>query len=76
MNKRFDIVVDDLDSEFTVHRHGCRDVKKSIRRGASHFYTVEAESATEAVKGEVAAFQENEQDWYEKDFRIMPCCGD
>ncbi|KKL91492.1 hypothetical protein LCGC14_1894110 [marine sediment metagenome] len=71
---KFDIVVGG-DTEFTVHRCGCRDVKRAVTLGrASHYYTVEADTAEQAKNDEIAEYQHNKQDWRSEDFRIMPCC--
>ena len=72
---KFDIVTGCEKTEFEVHRHGCRDVKKLRARFMGvNVYTAEADTPEEAVKDEVEGYNDCQQDWYEEDFRIMPCC--
>jgi len=64
--------------DFRVHREGCGDIAKHKRHPkfslAATAYTVEATTAEEAVKKEVAVLQDQEQDYGESDFRICNCC--
>lgn len=73
---KFEIAVNGgkADAEFHVHAAGCADVAKGVRSGKySHSYTSAGDSAQDVVADEVAEFKACEQDWFEDDFRILPC---
>ena len=72
---QYDIVFGDSRTgyEFSVHIHGCRDVARTARYGG-RFYTVTANTPEQAIADDVEGYKQCEQNWFEDNYRILPCC--
>jgi hypothetical protein len=64
--------------DFRVHKQGCADIARHKRHPkfgmAGNAWTVQADSAEEAVAKEVAVFEKQEMSYAACDFKICLCC--
>ena len=66
----------DAKAEWEVHRTGCRDIERTLRRSpfVDIYPSVVAATAEQVVAAEVEVYTAQDQGWTAADHRILPCC--